>query len=97
MRKTVHGKPDAVDPPVRFVEGWGTQCCSQHPRPLPTLPALHASGMKKKPRCFSRDLFFIRLAQLFLAIIRHTRITHITHHGTFQKTQINRRRLAHLV
>jgi len=36
--RTVHGKPDAGNPPVRFDEGWGTQCCSQHPRPLPTLP-----------------------------------------------------------
>jgi hypothetical protein len=38
MRRSVLGKPDAVDPLVRFDEGWGTQGCSQLLRPLPTLP-----------------------------------------------------------
>jgi len=31
------GVMGGADPPVRFDEGWGRQCCSQDPRPLPTL------------------------------------------------------------
>jgi hypothetical protein len=30
MRRSVHGKPDARKSQIRFDEGWGTQCCSQH-------------------------------------------------------------------